>query len=255
MTQRGLLRVAAWPTKSELAAHACSPPSMRLPSALTIPLSLLLLVPAVPAVPAPSDQLSFNAAFSSTIIDALNQDPDYTHLLKLLQRALLVPTINRLNGSTLFAPTNDAIERHPSWHSALQLQSLPDNRQEKLRQELLYHLLNYSIPSLPGEQSPEVHKTLHFPRDPLEPPTDEPPPSPPWLPLPGGSLGGQPQRLRVAAVEGDVNVGVDAFGKGGAKIVKGQVDAGNGMVFGMGDVLDVPPDLGEPTLLLRLSRS
>ncbi|KAG8963433.1 hypothetical protein FRC05_004736 [Tulasnella sp. 425] len=49
---------------------------------------------------------------STTTIDGLSTDPDYTLLLRLIQRAKLVPTPNKLNGSTLFASTNDAIERH-----------------------------------------------------------------------------------------------------------------------------------------------
>ena len=41
-----------------------------------------------------------------------------------------------------------------------------------------------------------------------------------------------------------MKVGVDAFGKGGASVTKGQVNAGNGMVLGINSVIDVPPDLG-----------
>lgn len=64
------------------------------------------------------------------------------------------------------------------------------------------------------------------------------------MPIPGGTLGGQPQRLRVVANEQQAYVGVDAFGHGGAQIVKGQVNAGNGVLLGIADVLDPPPDLG-----------
>ena len=62
-------------------------------------------------------------------MDALNEDPDYTSLLNLLQKARLIPTLNRLNGSTLFAPTNDAIKRHSFWTSIHQ--DLNDNAHEK----------------------------------------------------------------------------------------------------------------------------
>lgn len=188
---------------------------------------------------------------SITLVDALSADPDFTSLLRLLQRARLIPTLNRLNGSTLFAPTNDAIKRHSSsnslWHTALEGDQFAfnDNVQEKLRQELLYHLLNYSLPATPTENSLQIHKTLHFPRTAVEPPSHEPPPLPPWMPVPGGTLGGEPQRLRVASRDGSVWVGVDAFGKGGAEVVKGQVDAGNGVLLGISAVLDVPLDLGE----------
>lgn len=186
---------------------------------------------------------------SRTIVDALNSDPDYTSLLTLLQRARLIPTLNRLNGSTLFAPTNDAIERHPFWKDML----INDNVQEKLRQQLFYHLINYTVS--PEMKSPTALKTLHYPHAPVNPPSREPPPNPPWMPVPGGTLGGEPQRLRIGARGEDGYVGVDAFINGGARIVKGQVDAGNGAVLGISEVLEPPPDLGvsAPTGLRMLA--
>lgn len=208
-----------------------------------IPLSLLALLPYSLASPRP--QLPFHSpqdTFSTTLVDKLSEDPDYTSLLRLLQRARLIPTLNRLNGSTLFAPTNDAIQRHPSLSRLSSLTG--DNVNEQLRQELFYHLLNYTV-VLPKEKDILVIKTLHFPHDSPEPPSRDPPPSPPWLPVPGGSLGGEPQRLRVAAREGRVHVGVDAFGKGGAKVVKDPVDAGNGLLVGVDGILPLPPNLGE----------
>lgn len=177
---------------------------------------------------------------STTLVDALSADNDYASLLRLLQRARLIPTLNKLNGSTLFAPTNDAIKRHTPWHDAL----TSDNIHEQLRQELFYHLLNYSIPGLPNQPETQVHKTLLFPRTHVDPPSRHPPPSPPWLPIPGGTLGGQPQRLRVASRDGSAWVGVDADGNGGVQIVKGQVNVRNGVLLGIADVLSVPPDLG-----------
>ncbi|KII93784.1 hypothetical protein PLICRDRAFT_101968 [Plicaturopsis crispa FD-325 SS-3] len=215
-----------------------------------IPSFVLALLPLVSLAQAAQVPWETRPTISSyTLVDALSADPDYTSLLRLLQRARLIPTLNKLNGSTLFAPTNDAIHRHSKsnslWHiaSAENDVDLRDNVQEQLRQELFYHILNYSLPALPAESDTQVHKTLHFPRTSLEPPTNEPPPLPPWMPVPGGTLGGEPQRLRVAAREGGAWVGVDAFGKGGAEIVKGQVDAGNGVLLGIADVLQVPSDL------------
>lgn len=199
-------------------------------------------------------QLAFDlppSTTSTTLVDALSSDPDYTSLLKLIQRALLVPTLNKLNGSTLFAPTNDAIDKHGPWSQILQLPETEfrDNVQEELRQELLYHLLNYTLPSFPDSSDSannvQVHKTLHFPRKRVEPPSREPPPNPPWLPVPGGTLGGEPQRLRVASSKEKVLVGTDAFGDNGARVIKGRVDAGNGMLLGIDSVLTVPGDLGE----------
>ncbi|KZV77030.1 FAS1 domain-containing protein [Peniophora sp. CONT] len=186
---------------------------------------------------------------STTLVDVLSNDSDYTSLLRLLQRAKLIPTLNRLNGSTFFAPTNDAIEKHKAsnslWHAALSDDShLLDNVHEQLRQDLLYHLLNYSI-SLPQEERLLVTHTLHFPYEHTEPPTREPPGRPPWMPQPGGTLGGEPQRLRVAARESAVYVGVDTFGKGGAKLVKGEVNAGNGILLGIDSVLAPPSHLAD----------
>jgi solute carrier family 25 carnitine/acylcarnitine transporter 20/29 len=142
-------------------------------------------------------------------------------------------------------PTHDAIKRHslthPLWHSVLNDDSflLTDNVQEQLRQQLFYHLLNYSLPVSSVDNDVQVHKTLLFPRNPSGSPSREPP----WMPSPGGTLGGEPQRLRLASHGEEVRVGVDSFGKGGVKIVKGQQDAGNGVLLGIEDVLEPPPDL------------
>jgi solute carrier family 25 carnitine/acylcarnitine transporter 20/29 len=179
-------------------------------------------------------------------VDRLNEDPDYTSLIKLLQRARLIPTLNKLKEATLFAPTNDAISRKPLWQAALDdtADSLRDNVQEKLRQELFYHILNYTLPSLPVDENPQVHKTLLFPHKLPDAPSREPPPNPPWLPTPSGTLGDEPQRLRVSQLQGQVRVGVNASGLGGTAVVKGTVHANNGILLGINDVLDVPPDLG-----------
>ena len=220
---------------------------MRLRGA--IPLSLLALSPLVQTAQVVLD--SHKATVLSTnLVDALSADPDYTSLLRLLQHAKLIPTLNKLNGSTLFAPTNDAVKRHSAqnalWRAALQgdTTDIRDNVQEKLRQELFYHLLdyNYTLAEVPQEETPKTLRTLHYPRTPVEPPTREPPPGPPWMPIPGGTLGGEPQRLRIALRDATAYVGVDAFGQGGAKVVKGQVETANGLLIGIDDVLQVPPD-------------
>ncbi|KAH7885923.1 hypothetical protein F5I97DRAFT_1809627 [Phlebopus sp. FC_14] len=181
---------------------------------------------------------------STTLVDVLNADEDYSLLLPLLQRARLIPTLNKLNGSTLFAPTNDAVKHHAKqsnfWHSLLvdDYSRLPDNVQEQLRQQLLYHLLNYSVIQLPEGSSTEVLKTLHFPHSGVDPPAPEP-----WLPSVGGTLGGEPQRLRLASRDGLTWVGTDAFGKGGVQVVKERADAANGVVYGIAGVLETPPVL------------
>lgn len=188
---------------------------------------------------------------SVTLVDALNADPDYSSLLRLLQKARLIPTLNRLNGSTLFAPTNDAIERHSMfnllWRNILESQDnqVPDNIQEQLRQQLFYHLLNDSLVETPTRNNIQVLKTLLYPRKPHEPPSHDPPP---WMPIPTGALGSEPQRLRIAAHDQSTCVGTDTFGKGGATIVKGKKTADNGVLFGISEVLEPPLDLGESRL-------
>lgn len=222
----------------------------------TIPIAFL--VPLFPWAACASHPQASWSTTSLTLVDALSADPDYTSLLRLLQKALLIPTLNRLNGSTFFAPTNEAIKRHvssnPLWHAVLQDDTfvISDNVQEQLRQQLFYHILNYSLPSLPTEPNIQVHKTLHFPRQPVAPPSRHPPPFPPWMPIPGGTLGGEPQRLRVST---RARVGEDSKGEGGAEIVKGLVDAGNGVILGIADVLEPPLDLGQRACLRSATRA
>lgn len=188
------------------------------------------------------------AVQSDTLVDVLNKDNDYTLLLSLLQRALLIPTLNKLNGSTFFAPTNDAVKRHADkntlWQSLLsETHSLvPDNVQEQLRQQLFYHLLNYSLPELPKEKITQTLSTLHYPQLPSNSSPREPP-SDPWFPIPHGLLGDQSQRLRLASRDGSTWVGVNASGDGGVKLVKEKVEASNGIVYGIAEVLEPPASL------------
>lgn len=211
-----------------------------------LPISLLSLISLASCAQVPLD--SSPSTSSRNLVDVLGNDPDFSSLLHLLQRARLIPTLNRLNGSTLFAPTNDAIKRHSLYNSlwAPDHSGLQDNVNEKLRQQLFYHLLNYSLLNFPEQDNEKVqtHQTLHFPRKPLDPPSREPPPFPPWMPIPGGSLGGEAQRLRISAREQSIWVGSDAFGNGGVQIVKGRVDASNGVLLGIEGVLEPPSDLG-----------
>lgn len=223
----------------------------------SIPIGLLALLPLVapaqlplplPLTPEPAPTIQ-----SFTLLDALSNDTDYLSLIKLLQRARLIPTLNHLDGCTFFAPTNDAISRYAAsnklWQSALRddTQELHDNIQLQLRQQLFYHLLNYTLPLLPTEQTPQEHDTLLYPRDTAEPPSQEPPPSPPWMPVQNGTLGTDPQRLRLSARDAAIWAGVDAFGNNGAKIVKDHVNTSNGLLLGVDSVLEVPPDLGMRT--------
>lgn len=212
-----------------------------------IPVALLASIPIVLSTQLPFELTPRPQSF--TLLEALYQDPDYESLVKLLQHTQLIPTLNRLNGSTLFAPTNDAIGRmfdaHPLLRAALdEPVDLRDNICAQLRQQLFYHLLNYNISDLPTEQTPQLHKTLLYPRQPIQPPSREPPPNPPWLPTPGGTLGGAPQRLRLSFRDNHTWVGVNAFGDGGVQVVKDRVDTSTGVLIGIGDVLGMPPDLG-----------
>ncbi|KAJ3573669.1 hypothetical protein NP233_g2274 [Leucocoprinus birnbaumii] len=119
-------------------------------------------------------------------------------------------------------------------------------------------MLNYTIANLTtAKDTVQTLHTLHFPHKPVDPPTNEPPPHPPWMPIPSGALGKKPQRLRaVLSEEKDSGkVGVDASGEGGMNIVKGMTDGGNGVVFGIDDVLVPPPDLGPLATVVSAQQS
>ena len=94
----------------------------------------------------------------------------------------------------------------------------PQLEQRQTENPLFYHMLNRTLFPMPQDKDPTVLKTMHYPRKPTEPPSRDPPPYPPWMPVPGGTLGGEPQRLRVASRKDSPWVGVDAFGKGGSRV-------------------------------------
>ncbi|KAG8838615.1 hypothetical protein FRC18_003873 [Serendipita sp. 400] len=183
--------------------------------------------------------------YSTTLVDLLSADSDYTQLLRLLQRTRLIPTLNKLEGSTFFAPTNDAIQRYSLWNDYLSFpeSELIDNVNERIRQTLFYHILNYTLPSFPPTGGVEIYRTLHFPRIPVEPPSGDPPPAPPWVPLPGGSLNDESQRLRAAVREGKAYVSVDAFGEQGIPTAKDPVSGTNCMLIGIHEVIEPPGSL------------
>ncbi|CEL53914.1 hypothetical protein RSOLAG1IB_06696 [Rhizoctonia solani AG-1 IB] len=194
--------------------------------------------------------------FRKTIIDVLSADDDYTLLLKALQRARLVPTLNRINGSTLFAPTNAAIERYVKSHpdslwASLVSDSPPTNPHNELRQHVFYHILNYTATpttsnDLPAAPATFTHRTLHFPQAPNNgsgPPSREPPDLPPWMPVPGGLLAGEPQRVRITWRDDAAWVSVSEQGERGVKVVKADVEAANGRVVGIDSVLSLPKNL------------
>ncbi|GAA5927388.1 uncharacterized protein JCM15063_005884 [Sporobolomyces koalae] len=118
------------------------------------------------------------AAASTSIVDVLSASPDHSLLLRAFQRARLIPTLNRLNGSTVFAPTDEAIrqaqERERShdddnvWSSLVLAEDDQehDNLQLELRDTLLYHCLNYTL-----FPPPRSHSNGSDPDPEPEPPT------------------------------------------------------------------------------------
>ncbi|KAG8762873.1 hypothetical protein FRC11_007417 [Ceratobasidium sp. 423] len=223
-------------------------------------LANVLLAASVLADQRPFEGIGDNTAdehtFRKTIIDVLSADEDYTLLLKALQRARLVPTLNRINGSTLFAPTNAAIERYAKSHpdsiwASLVSESTPTNPHNDLRQHVFYHLLNYTATpttsdDLPAAPATYTHRTLHFPQAPEDgsgPPSHEPPDLPPWMPVPGGLLAGEPQRVRITWRDDAGWVAVSEQGEDGVKVIKKDVEASNGRVVGIDNVISLPKNL------------
>ncbi|GAA5861216.1 hypothetical protein JCM3774_002230 [Rhodotorula dairenensis] len=117
------------------------------------------------------------------LVDLLSASQDHRLLLAAFQRTRLIPTLNRLNGSTLFAPTDEAIRRERDgdsesvWAAVATLAADDgdweghgeehDNFQLALRDTLLYHVLNYTIVPAPASNSsnstlPAPHKPLPF---------------------------------------------------------------------------------------------
>lgn len=209
-------------------------------------------------ITSPSSHDSHPIITSTTLIDALSADGNYTRVIRLLQKARLVPTFNRLNGTTFFAPTNDAIEKDALLRAESDIGEneydktedpfsdfREDNVNEKLRQQLLYHLLQSRLQELPKEL--KVHETYLYPRPNSSLTTDElnsTSPSP-WIPVPGGTLGGQPQRIRVSSSDNKTWAATDFEGKGGVEIVRPLVEADNGALIGIADIIKPPPNLSE----------
>ncbi|GAA5860537.1 hypothetical protein JCM8547_000334 [Rhodosporidiobolus lusitaniae] len=162
----------------------------------------VLLLPLALASPAPAPPSPAPHPAASTLVDVLSASSQHQLLLAAFQRARLVPTLNRLNGSTLLAPTDDAIRQEKDreqerglsgtdeegvWSAVVEwveqgqpekaLLTQPDNLQLALRDTLLFHLLNYTLfPPPPTNSSdsdsapeplpfdvPLLQETLYFP--------------------------------------------------------------------------------------------
>jgi hypothetical protein len=239
---------------------------------------------------------------SITVIDILSSSTQHTILLHLLQRCKLIPTLNLMQGVTLFAPTDDAWQtwanqRIPSGkpHNDAEFMlsqvilshlkseptestGLADNVLFETHQLLLYHMLNYTLPVekrsltagrlddrerwIAGNVSTET--TLLFPSRAHHPPSNAPPPHPPWSPLGGtGTLAGEGQKIRLGYDLGESSgphlVQVNAAGEGGIEVWTrwsgnhtdkvSHTDryrlGSNGLVIGLCEVLEAPPDLGQ----------
>lgn len=170
-----------------------------------------------------------------TTIDILSSSPNHSTFLHLLQRTKLIPTLNLVQGSSIFAPTDEAWS---TWGEAqdasIQLLlsrdtslDVADNVLFGLRQHLLYHVLNYTLhgDSAVGEVSAVPHitteTTLLYPGRSIMPPSPHRPPTgPPWMPQGGdGDLGGSGQQLRICYASGQPTaVGCDIDGEGGSAV-------------------------------------
>lgn len=155
-----------------------------------------------------------------------------------------------------------------------------DNVNAVLRQHLLYHVLNYTLPynltsdtgshqagaPLPEPGKPVIHETMHFPsRRLLREPT-----RPGHIPRPdeedhGGLLGHEGQKIRIATVQVETEAqhptsesnkkkkkkdketflafGADAKGDGGALSLGEDWSSPKGVIYTVDNVLDLPPSL------------
>jgi solute carrier family 25 carnitine/acylcarnitine transporter 20/29 len=174
-----------------------------------------------------------------TTIDILSSSPNHSTFLHLLQRTKLIPTLNLVQGSSIFAPTDEAWSawgeaQDASMQLALSLQSdldVADNVLFGLRQHLLYHVLNYTLhdDSAAAETvstAPHIttETTLLYPgRSIMSPSPHRPPTGPPWMPQGGdGDLGGSGQQLRICYAGGQPTaIGCSVDGQSGSAVWDG----------------------------------
>lgn len=227
----------------------------------------------VTAVLATQQQLlpTENETISSiSIVDVLANSTDHALLVRALQRARLIPLLNKLIGSTLFAPSDDAIRRAKEKESNLGIWSYAtaehdephratrDNLQLALRDTLLYHLLNSTLflPHYTVPTQPLLLETLYYPSlssfnssFPVPPslpgsPPDDPNPDAPRRQE--GLLRGEGQRVRIVRKKDGLYVGGDWKGQGGIAIIANSLrNATNGDIIVLDGILDKPVDLGQ----------
>ncbi|KAI7967087.1 hypothetical protein MJO29_000364, partial [Puccinia striiformis f. sp. tritici] len=164
---------------------------------------------------------------TTTLIDLLSKSEEHSKLLQLIQITRLVPLINSLTQATLFAPTNQALDS-----SELVGKLQQDNQQLELRQTLLYHLLNFTLPdSIPTESTQSLDSLLF----PVPFNADQ------EVPL----LGHQPQKLRIIQRDLTRFIGVNARGQGGISLPDSSEfqNATNGIMIPIQSILSLPPSL------------
>lgn len=186
--------LASLPAGSAVAAASAAPP----PAALSRQQQQQPLLSSTP----PEQDPPPIGTTTSTLVDVLSADPDYSTLLRLLQRTQLVPALNALANGTLFSPTNAAFEAagHPggpdegsladwAWSTDSSLEQ--DNLLRATRDRLLYHVLNFSLPLDPIEANRPPSNNSFKPQPRPSPPPPEEVPCRPRFP----SLGGLPESL------------------------------------------------------------
>lgn len=220
---------------------------------------LLLLLLAVGSPSATSVQIALDSPAqddvhiaSTNVVDLISQDGDLSLFMRLLQRARLVPTLNKLHNVTLFAPTNDALRNRslsdPELHAWLQgedadsTDDLQENLQYSLRERLFYHMLNYT-----GDLSfaDPMYEGIAYESTLLFPTTHEEHGRPGHVPYPAPQdtlLGGEGQKLPVSCKDGKlVKLGVAQDASGGVSILPERGGRGrNGMVQVIDGVLEPP---------------
>lgn len=209
--------------------------------------------------PSQGDPINGNRQTSvrTTLVDLLSQQEDFSLVIRLLQRAKLIVNLNLIKDATFFAPTNAAIRSDPWLFSLVDTESeLPeqaymneDNIQARLRQQLLYHCLNYSL-EIPTDDSIRSLETLLFPHPEagLGRPGEDSKPFP-GLPAPDqhSLLGGQGQKVRFKLLDqAKARLGVDSHGKSGVRVSCQRIQrASNGVLIPVEGLLKPPESIEE----------
>lgn len=195
------------------------------------------------------------------LVDLISTYPELSTFTRHLQRTRLIPTLNRIQtydkehtGIIIFAPTNAAFDDAKIGYGSIWMEEMrtnADNIQAQLRQQLLYHILNYTVSDTVSNAT--YLETLHLPsRKRLVEPTrpGNIPQKPFTPPHPGaedngGLLGGSGQMLRVErSANGSIfYVGSDVYGTHGANVIHVDRRSPHGDLYIIDRVLSLPPSL------------